>query len=59
MTKEEMNMIDYLIDLHMMTKENGYCGIYSYPKFLDEAYINKLKKTSSTASEVVTDNENN
>ena len=58
MTKEEMNMIDCLIDLHTVTKENGYCGMYGYSKLMDEEHINKLKKAIHSVF-VVTDNENN
>lgn len=44
MTKQELNIILKLIDNNTQEKENGYCGMYGYSKYMGENNIRKLKQ---------------
>lgn len=43
MTKAELKMVLHIIDTYTEEKENGYCGMYGYSKYIAEQNINKLK----------------
>lgn len=43
MTEQEIKMVLHFIDTYAQEKENGYCGMYGYSKYIDENNIRKLK----------------
>lgn len=43
MTRQELNMVLHLIDTYTQEKENGYCGMYGYSRYMDENNIRRLK----------------
>ena len=43
MTHQELNMVLHLIDTYTQEKENGYCGMYGYSRYMDENNIRRLK----------------
>lgn len=43
MTEQETKMVLHLIDTYTQEKENGYCGMYGYSKYIDENNIRRLK----------------
>ena len=43
MTHQEIEIVLHLIDTYTQEKENGYCGMYGYSKYIDENSIRRLK----------------
>lgn len=43
MTRQEIKIVLHLIDTYTQEKENGYCGMYGYSKYIDENNIRRLK----------------
>lgn len=43
MTKSELKIVMYIIDSYTKEKEDGYCGVYGYSKYIDEKGIRDIK----------------
>ena len=50
MTHQELNMVLHLIDTYTQEKENGYCGMYGYSRYMDE---NNIRRVNYLTTKVV------